>query len=174
VRAVHVSILVMEQRLFSSPMLGIGTLQVAVDVPRPNKWYRPSDKDTLLICLAALLYEMPSRGMGTERSHTASCRYKVSPSRRRPCWHTGHTAPGSLPATSGVLRSITSARGQDWLACPKRVWHGASFSWALGSSRNCNGASHYGSPAARSRGLLPITSRQVCPVAPAMRLACCR
>ena len=94
----------MEQRLFSSPMLGIGTLQVAVDVPRPNKWYRPSGKDTLLICLAALLYEMPSRGMGTERSHTASCRYKVSPSRRRPCWHTGHTAPGSLPATSGVLK----------------------------------------------------------------------
>jgi len=117
----------MEQRLFSSPMLGIGTLQVAVDVPRPSKWYRPSGKDTLLICLVALLYEIPSRGMGTERSHTARCRYKVSPSRRRPCWHIGHTAPGSLPATSGVLRSITSARGQDWPACPKRVWHGASL-----------------------------------------------
>ena len=35
--------------------------------------------------------------------------------------------------------------------------------------------SHYGSPAARSRNLLPVTTRPACPVAPAiLRPACCR
>ena len=33
---------------------------------------------------------------------------------------------------------------------------------------------HCGSPTARRRGLLPVTPRQACPVAPAMRPACCR
>jgi len=39
---------------------------------------------------------------------------------------------------------------------------------------SCAPVSHCGSPAARSRGLLPVTPRQACPVAPAMRPACCR
>ena len=35
-------------------------------------------------------------------------------------------------------------------------------------------ASLCGSPAAHSRGLRPVTPRQACPVAPALRPACCR
>jgi len=98
----------MEQWLFASYILGIGPLQGPVDAPRPYRWYRPAGKDTLAVCLAALLCEGSSRGMGIERSHAAWRRYRVCTSCRRPGWYTGHTASGSLPAISGVLRSITS------------------------------------------------------------------
>jgi len=39
---------------------------------------------------------------------------------------------------------------------------------------SCAPVSHCGSPAARSRNLLPVTPRQACPVAPAKWPACCR
>src|SRR5437870_5433810 len=113
----------MAQWLFASYILGIDTLQGPVDTLRPYRWYRPAGKDTLAVCLAALHYEGPSRGMGIERSHAAWCRYRVCTSCRHPGWYTGHTDAGSFPATSAVLRSITSSRGGEWMACPKRVRH---------------------------------------------------
>src|SRR5947208_3624764 len=53
------------------------------------------------VCLVCLLYEVSSRGAGTARSHTAGCRYNVWTSCMRPCWQTGHTAPGSPADIAG-------------------------------------------------------------------------
>ena len=76
---------VMDEPLCSSPMLGTGAWQVAVDAPHPSRRYRPVCKDTCLICLASLLYEVSSRGTDTDRSHAAGCRYSVWTNGICPC-----------------------------------------------------------------------------------------
>ena len=78
----------------------------------------------------ALLYDVSSPGAGTERSHTLGCRYTVWINCMRPCWQTGHTVPGSPAASSGGVRSKSTALPRAWggAACPKRVRHCASFS----------------------------------------------
>src|SRR5262245_51359004 len=52
--------------------------------------------------------------MGTARSHTADCRYRVCPSCMRPCWQTGHTAPGSVAATADWLAGQAHGLYPDW------------------------------------------------------------
>jgi hypothetical protein len=51
---------------------------------RPGQ-YRSAGKGTRTICLALLLYDVSRYGMGTARSHAASCRYKVCTSCMHPC-----------------------------------------------------------------------------------------
>ena len=50
------------------------------------------------------------------------------------------------------------------------VYRTPSIIWALHYLRLALNRSPWGSPAARSRGLLPVTPRQACPVAPASSL----
>src|SRR2546425_8277200 len=95
---------VMAQPLCSSPLLGTGALQAGMDAPRPSRLHGPAVRDTHWVCLVCLRYEVSSPGTGTERSHTAGCRYTVVISCMRPCWQIGHTAPGSTAAPSGGLR----------------------------------------------------------------------
>src|SRR5262249_32677471 len=66
-----------------------------VDAPRHSRRHRPVVRETNESCLVSLLYDVSSPGAGTERSHTAGCRYTVLISCMRPWWQTGHTAPGS-------------------------------------------------------------------------------
>ena len=114
--------------VFLPPILGEGALETVLGAPRPSRLPRPAVRDTSRVCLVSLLYEVSSPGAGTDRSHAPGCRYNVLTSCMRPCWQTGHTAPGSPADTSGVLRSTATSRGWGCVACPRRVRHCASFS----------------------------------------------
>src|SRR5438445_122133 len=100
----------MAQPLCSSPMLGQGALQAGMDAPCPSRLHGPAVRDTIWAYFACLLYEVSSPGTGTERSHAAGCRYTVCTRCMCPCWHTGHTDPGSPADTGGVLSSVASSR----------------------------------------------------------------
>src|SRR5215813_4327204 len=103
--------MVRRRPVFVPPILGGGALETVVGAPCPSRLFRPAVWDTRGVCLVSLLYEVSSPGAGTERSHAPGWRYKVWTSCMRPCWQTGHTAPGSPTSTSGVLRSTAIARG---------------------------------------------------------------
>src|SRR5215831_3637517 len=92
--------------------LGQDALAPRVDAPRPSRRHRPVVRETNAIGLGYLLYDVSSPGAGTERSHTAGCRYMVVISCIRPCWQTGHTLPGSAAETSGAWRSTAAAGAQ--------------------------------------------------------------
>ncbi len=97
--------------------------------PRPSSLPRPAVRDTSGSASSCLLSEVSSPGAGTDRSHAPGCRYNVLTSCMRPCWQTGHMAPGSPADTAGILRSTATSRAWGWVPCPKRVRHCASFSW---------------------------------------------
>src|SRR5262245_54818472 len=103
---------VMAQPRSASAWRGTGALQAGVDAPHPSRLHRPAVRDTPWVCLVYLPYEVSSPGTGTARSHTAGCRYTVVISCMRPCWQTGHTAPGSTAAPSGGLRATATSWGQ--------------------------------------------------------------
>src|SRR5215467_9347586 len=102
---------------------GQDVLAPRVDASRFFRRHRLVVRETNAIGLVYLLYDVSSPGAGTERSHTAGCRYTVLISCMHPCWQTGHTAPGSTADTAGVLRSTASARAWGCAACPRRMRH---------------------------------------------------
>jgi len=79
--------------------------------------------------LVWLLYEVSHPGIGLDRSHTPCCRYSVWTSCIRPCWQTGHWAPGSPDGTAGASRSTVASWAKGRLTCPSSVRHCANFSW---------------------------------------------
>ena len=80
-----------------------------------------------------------------------------------------HSAPWKRPGRPQALTPHPEARSFDPAAHPATAPPHSLTALSFAP------VSHGGSPAARSRGLLPVTPRQACPVAPAcLRPACCR
>ena len=101
--------------------LGQDVVATVVDAPRPSRLHRPAVRDTNWVCVASLLYEVSSPGAGTDRSHTAGCRYSGLYQLHAPVLADRTHAPLAPPLPPRVAcRSTGRLPGTGWRGVPQQ------------------------------------------------------